>query len=80
MKQYKVTREIQKSYNLTGKGVRQTTEKGTLKTFDTLELAKEYLASLHRKATQLGKFRNVTNGTSQFRAYTACKVYIYKVV
>ncbi len=80
MKQYKVTREIQKSYSFTGKGVRQTTEKGTLKTFATKEEAIEYLAMLHRKATQLGKFRNVTNGASQFRAYTADKVYIYKVV
>ena len=31
MKQYQVTREIQKSYSFTGKGVRQTTEKGRKK-------------------------------------------------
>ena len=75
MKQYKVTREIQKSY-----GDRQTTEKGTLKTFATKEEAIDYLARLHREATQLGKFSSVTNGARQFRAYTAGKVFIYKVV
>lgn len=82
MKQYKVTREIQK-FNKNAKNINevyQTTEKGTLKSFDNLEKAKKYLAELHKRAFQKAWFETVSNGARQFRAHTADKVYIYKIV
>ena len=83
MKKYKVTREIQK-FNENAKNVNelyQTTEKGTLKVFQKLEDAKNYLADLRRRALRKAWFESVRNcGVRHFRAHTADKVYIYKVV
>ena len=83
MKQYKVTREIQK-FNENVKNVNeiyQTTEKGTLKVFPTLEEAKAYLANLRKRAYKKAWFESVlNNGVREFRAHTIDKVYIYKVV
>lgn len=82
MKSYKVTREIQKEnvHPASAADMYITTEKGTLKEFQTKGDAHKYLADLRKKAFQNRKFVKVTNnGKNQFRAYTADGVYIYSV-
>lgn len=82
MKQYKVTREIQK-FNRNANSamdIYQTTEKSTLKVFDTLEEAKRYLSTLHKRASWKPRFESITNGSRQFRINLEDKVIIYKVV
>lgn len=76
MKQFKITREIQKSNN---QGQFVTTEKGVLKTFSTEAEAKQYMIDLRNGAAQKGKFSKVTSGAKQFRAYTQGVVYIYRL-
>ena len=70
MKSYKVMKEIQHL------GIR--TEKCVLKTFSTFEAAMEYLADLHRRASQK-QFCVLTNGKKQFRCGDDYRMLVFSV-
>ncbi len=73
MKSYRITREIRET------ATNVVTEFGTLRGCPTESEALDYMASLHKEACAKSKFTKVTNGKRSFKAYSAGKVFIFKL-